>query len=179
MNLLRALIRFVIRYSSFVILLTLSACSTNSPPQAITPLPAINQDAARKTLRDTDITFSKLSEKKGVAEAFYRFLASEATVLLPGELPIEGRDAIRVHFAAAPEALLAWTPDGAEVARDGDLGYTWGDYEFRSKGSRGEPQITYGKYVTVWKRQTDNTWKAVLHSGNSSPPPNARREPRG
>jgi ketosteroid isomerase-like protein len=172
-------IQFVIRHSLFVILLALSACSTNSPPQTITPLPVLNQPAARNSLRDADIAFSKLSEKKGVAEAFYRFLASDATVLLPGELPIEGRDAIRVHFAATPETLLAWTPEGAEVARDADLGYTWGDYELRGKGPRGEPQITYGKYVTIWKRQPDKTWKVVLHSGNSSPPPSARREPPG
>src|SRR5438067_5957814 len=106
---------------ALLIMVGLCGCSTNYPTQTITPLPVGNQAAARNSLRDTDVAFSKLSQKKGVADAFYRYLASDATVLLPGELPIEGRDAIRVHFAATPEAVLAWTPEGAEVAHDGDL----------------------------------------------------------
>src|SRR2546427_6867884 len=54
-----------------LLVIGLAGCSTNCPPQAITPLPGVDQEAARKGLRDADLAFGKVSEKKGVAQAFY------------------------------------------------------------------------------------------------------------
>jgi ketosteroid isomerase-like protein len=126
-------------------------------------------------LLDTDIDFSRVSVEKGAAEAFFEFLAPDAISLPVGEFPIRGRDAIKIHLAAGPQGILAWTPVEAEVARSGDLGYTWGNYEFRSEGPDGKRQITYGKYISIWKKQTDGSWKVMLDGGNPSPPPTQRR----
>jgi len=153
---------------------------TNAPPQTNSPpqpkvLPQIDREAERRILLDTDIDFSRVSVEKGAAEAFFEFLAPDAISLPVGEFPIRGRDAIKIHLAAGPQGTLAWTPVEAEVARSGDLGYTWGNYEFRSEGTDGKRQITYGKYISIWKKQTDGAWKVVLDGGNPSPPPTQRR----
>src|SRR5436190_10436351 len=101
-----------------LVVLCVSACSTaTAPAPAITPLPAVNQEAARKSLRDTEASFAKQLEKKGPAEALYEFLGPDGTVLLPGEFPIKGRDAVRVHFSALPAALWNFKPLGTEVSR--------------------------------------------------------------
>ena len=52
-----------------------------------------------------------------------------------------------------------------------DVGYTRGSYVFRANGPDGKPQISYGKYVTIWRKQADGEWKFVLDIGNHSPPP--------
>jgi ketosteroid isomerase-like protein len=52
------------------------------------------------------------------------------------------------------------------VARSGDLGYTWGFYESRWRSEDGREQVTRGKYTSVWRRQADGAWKAVLDMGN-------------
>jgi ketosteroid isomerase-like protein len=67
---------------------------------------------------------------------------------------------------------LTWTPVHADMAASGDLGYTYGTYEFRSIGKAGKPSIEYGKYVSIWKKQKDGSWKVVMDMGNSSPRPN-------
>ncbi|PYX88395.1 MAG: nuclear transport factor 2 family protein, partial [Acidobacteria bacterium] len=57
----------------------------------------------------------------------------------------------------------------AEMAASGDLGYTYGTFEFRAKDKDGHPIVRYGKYATVWKKQKDGTWKVAMDMGNSAP----------
>ena len=53
----------------------------------------------------------------------------------------------------------------------GDLGYTYGNYEFRSKDKEGKATVERGKYVSIWKKQKNGNWKVVMDMGNSSPNP--------
>jgi ketosteroid isomerase-like protein len=66
---------------------------------------------------------------------------------------------------------LTWSPVGADISSAGDLGYTYGTYEFHSMDSNGTPHIEYGKYTSIWKLQKDGGWKVVLDMGNASPAP--------
>jgi ketosteroid isomerase-like protein len=59
----------------------------------------------------------------------------------------------------------------ADISASGDLGYTYGTFEFRSINKDGKPVIAHGKYTSIWKRQKDGSWKVVLDMGNSSPEP--------
>jgi ketosteroid isomerase-like protein len=64
---------------------------------------------------------------------------------------------------------LTWTPVGADISASGDLGYTYGTYEFRSRDKDGKPVVDHGKYTSIWKKQKDGSWKVVLDMGNGSP----------
>ena len=63
---------------------------------------------------------------------------------------------------------LTWSAVGADIASSGDLGYTWGNYEFVSKDKDGNQHVERGKYTTVWKKQTDGSWKVALDMGNKN-----------
>ena len=129
-----------------------------------------NHDTARRELLATDAAFSKESEAKGAAEAFYNYMAPGATALPAGQQPVRGREAIRDNLSGA-RGLLKWRPMEAEVAASGDLGYTWGTYEYHSEDSNKNPNTGHGKYVTIWKKQPDGSWKAILDCGNQNPSP--------
>src|SRR6266852_3793336 len=91
------------------------------------------------------------------------------TLSLPaGEQPLRGREAIRDSLIGM-NGVLKWRPVEAEVAAGEDLGYTWGTYQYRSRQTNSAP--TVGKYVTIWKKQPNGIWKAVLDCGNQNPPP--------
>jgi len=139
--------------------------------------PKINLEAERQALLDRDNAFSETSQAKGAAQAFYEFMATDATLLQTGEPPIKGIETIKVRLTAGPQGTLTWKPSEVEVSAAGDLGYTWGTYEFRSKNSERKP--TYGKYVNVWKKQGDGTWKVVLTASNASPDTGTRRSESG
>jgi hypothetical protein len=77
----------------------------------------------------------------------------------------EGRQAIGATFDAFPTgAVLEWWPIAAEIASSGDLGCTVGEAKINSLHH-------YSKYLTIWKRQPDKTWKFVADGGNQRPSP--------
>ena len=39
----------------------------------------------------------------------------------------------------------------------GDMGYTWGHYEGHSKDANGNPVMTSGRYITMWRKEPDGS----------------------
>ncbi len=133
---------------------------------------AAAQNPEERDLIRTDSLFAEFAQEHGIAASFLAFMADSATLLPGGGNPITGRTAIGAHLRAYPPgARLLWTPVKAEVAASADLGYTRGTYEYHDRDSAGNPVIQYGKYVTLWKKQADGSWKFILDIGNKSPSP--------
>jgi len=138
--------------------------------------PKINLEAERKNLLEADALFSRASEEHGAADAFFEHMTPDALLLLPGEVPIKGTDAIKVHLTVNRPGLFIWRARDAKVAESADLGYSWGTYELRSYNlDTRNPPIRYGKYLMVWRKQAYGLWKASVVSASPSPPPTERR----
>ena len=45
---------------------------------------------------------------------------------------------------------------------EGDTAYETGKFVYRYKGNRDNPVTDEGRYVTIWKRQGDGTWKLTM-----------------
>ena len=120
-----------------------------------------------QSLIDSERAFSKLSEEKGIKEAFLTYLADDSIVFRPK--PVSGRKAYEAVPDASP-VLLTWEPAYAEIAPDGDLGYTTGPYQAKNKSKPGDP-ARYGHYVSLWQKQPSGLWKVVLDAGISHPLP--------
>jgi ketosteroid isomerase-like protein len=127
----------------------------------VAPVPQISSETLRKILIGVDLAFSRACEERGAPEAFYVFMAPDGVCLLSGEPPIQGRDAIKVRFAAFPSESISWKPREAEIGADSNLGYTWGTYQSRTAAGD-KRNSANGKYVIVWKKQADGEWKAAV-----------------
>ena len=123
-----------------------------------------------KILLDTDFEFARTSVKKGPSAAFYLYLADNAMQLPEGSLPIYGRTAIYETMKGDYYDLI-WTPVKAEVAKSGELGWTWGKYVVTVRKTDGTT-TSYGKYLNIWRKQPDGKWKVIVDMGNESPSPN-------
>jgi ketosteroid isomerase-like protein len=66
--------------------------------------------------------------------------------------------------------LLSWYPTIAGMAREGDLGYTTGPWEFKNDVHDAKP-VGWGHFLTVWKKQADGSWKFAVDLGISNPQP--------
>ncbi len=128
-------------------------------------------NAAQKKLLDADWEFSRTSVKKGAAAAFYLYLTNNALQLPEGSLPIYGRKAIFDTMMQGNYAL-SWTPIKAEVAESGELGWTWGKYIVVVMKEDGTESTGFGKYLNIWKKDSDGNWKVAVDMGNQSPSPN-------
>lgn len=51
----------------------------------------------------------------------------------------------------------------------GDMGFTWGHFVEQSKDKSGKPATRSGRYMTIWKRQADGTWKVAMDASNEEP----------
>jgi len=117
----------------------------------------------RHALVEMEHAFAKAAATKGTRDAFLEFLADDAIVFQPG--PVNGRKFWSERTAA--KGLLSWRPAFADVSRAGDLGYTTGPWEYRPNGPDDQP-VAFGQYFTIWKKQSDGAWKAVLDRGVST-----------
>jgi ketosteroid isomerase-like protein len=140
------------------------------PQQNPASTPAL--DAVCASLLKTDSEFNDFAAKKGTVEAFLAYMADNAVMFPNGGDTISGRENIRKDLSEGPaDAVLSWKPLHADAASSSDLGYTFGTYEYKFTGKDGKPATHYGKYLTVWKKQADGTWKFVADIGNPSPSP--------
>jgi ketosteroid isomerase-like protein len=113
-------------------------------------------------LMEADKAFSKMSAEKGMKAAFLEYIDSNGVLLKPNEFPIIGADAVDYLIQQNDSAYtLQWEPKGGAVAKSGELGYTFGLYALKATDS-----TLYGTYVSIWKKQSDGSWKFVLDSGN-------------
>lgn len=128
-------------------------------------------------LMAADSTFSDLADRIGVGTAFAGTVAPEGAVFAGTELVV-GPKAVRDYYASRDAAMgLAWHPIYADIAGSSDLGFTIGQYISTGRGPSGAAVQTFGKYMTVWQRQPDGSWKFVVDGGNPNPPPRAELRP--
>ncbi len=128
----------------------------------------IDPKAEAEILLETDKAFSAISVETNAPDAFFEYMTEDALQLPAGAFPISGSSAVRDSMQTNFEYELSWVPQYAEVARCGDMGYTWGTYEFKIDGNE---NISHGKYLNIWKKQKDGSWKVVVDLGNSNPEP--------
>lgn len=141
-----------------ILLLSLCSCSYFEKKKY-----ALDDDEKMKMM-DADRAFSKLSEAKGMKDAFLEYIDSNGVLLRPNHLPLLGADAIDFLVQSNDTSYsLKWEPRGGAVAKSGDLGYTYGIYALKPTD---KDTLIYGNYVSIWKKQADGSWKFVLDSGN-------------
>ena len=91
--------------------------------------------------------------------------AEDATLLVADRPPIKGRDAIESFLRDYVSSGAKLTPvELFEVRSSGDMGCCAGKYEFVMPSESGPPTKERGKFVTVFMRQSDGSWKAVVDS---------------
>jgi ketosteroid isomerase-like protein len=128
--------------------------------------------ATADTLKQLEGEFMKAAAEKG-SQGYLSYYADDAVEVPNGAAIIQGKVNIAPGMAFLDDKnnQLIWTPVGGDISAAGDLGYTYGNYEFHSKDKDGKPIIDYGKYTSIWKQQKDGGWKVVLDMGNASPAP--------
>jgi ketosteroid isomerase-like protein len=136
------------------------------------PFASGSAKASAETLRQLEAEFMKATAEHGSA-GYLSYYADDAVEVPNGAAVIQGKANIAktMGFLDQKDNHLTWTPVGADISASGDLGYTYGTYEFRSKDKDGKPTVDHGKYTSIWKKQKDGRWKVVLDMGNSSASP--------
>ena len=133
--------------------------------------PAPLTDADRAAIRANDSLFSaacSAGDIDGVVSAY----AADASLLPPNAPTVKGAEGIRAFwggFMAAYDVKMEVAGD--EVAGAGDLAYVVGRYNFTATPKAKGPALEdRGKFVEIYKRQADGSWKYAVDIYNSDLP---------
>lgn len=126
---------------------------------------ATAQSAAAKVF-ETEKAFEKMAAEQGVNAAFIEFMAPMGVMFVPEVR--NGREFWK-SIPASP-ALLTWNPIWIDVASNGTLAYSIGNSIRRPKG-KDDPNAEYGHYISIWTRQSDGQYRALLDTGINHPKP--------
>jgi len=135
----------------------------------IRPFAAASEKVSADTLRQMEGEFMKAAAEHGSA-GYMSYYADDAVEVPNGAPIITGKVNIAktMGFLDDKNNHLTWTPVAADISASGDLGYTYGTYEFSAAGKDGKTVVEHGKYTSIWKKQKDGSWKVVLDMGNAS-----------
>lgn len=140
-----------------------------APAAAPNPLADPTMNSGKTFLFDLEAKFAKDVAAKGGA-GFAEWFAEDGVALGNGVAPLVGKVAIEKSATWLPKDYqLTWTPTDGMIGPSGDMGYTWGHFEGHSKDANGNPVTTTGRYMTIWRREKDGTWKVVLDAGANEP----------
>lgn len=145
----------------------LAGCSETPTP------PADTSAADQKAIKDGEIAWAGDWASKDLDKLVSHY-ADSASVLAPDTQIMTGKDAIRAGLAkmlADKNLSMSFTTTETEVSKGGDLAYTQGTYSMTMTNPRTKKAETErGKYVTVYRKQADGTWKAVEDISNADAP---------
>jgi uncharacterized protein (TIGR02246 family) len=130
---------------------------------------AVAQDQAQQAIEDRVRAFVTAFNAKDAA-AIASLYTEDATLFPPGAMPITGRSAIRKFWQEGIDSGLSnITLKPTEIASSGDLAYEVGVFVASIPGKDGKRMTLAGKYIVLWKRERDGTWRLHRDIWNESP----------
>lgn len=136
------------------------------PTEDAPPRTGLAAEADR--LLEADRALAAQALQSGAAAALHEFFDAEGLWLAGGGDPAVGPDEVRARITGDRGRVLSWEPRYAEVFAPGHWGWTWGEWQAHEPGAGGR-RVAQGRYLNVWKKQADGSWKvrADLKGGDA------------
>jgi uncharacterized protein (TIGR02246 family) len=159
--------RWYLTIAPLALVLLLAGCDQAPPPAPDT------RASDEKAIRDGEAQWLKDIQAKDVEKAISHY-ADDASWLLT-DMPIQtGKDAIRATYKAMladPNMAVDFSASKVEVSKGSDIAYSQGVYTMTMTDAKTKkPATEKGKYVTVYKKQADGSWKAIEDMLNGDAP---------
>ena len=147
--------------------LALTSCSQAPPPDT--------READARALRDGEVAaFTKDWSGKD-ADRIAAHYTADGNVMAPNLPIMTGKDAIGKalkEVLADPNWSLSLQAVQVEVSKGGDFGYVRGAYVNTSTDPATRKAISEkGRFLTIFRKEADGSWKAVQDINNAEAPP--------
>ena len=130
--------------------------------------------------RESDVNLLRKAQEAAIeafvsrnADHMVSAYSADASLMFTNSPILQGQDlktTIRA-LAADPNFSIQFTTDRVEVAKSGEIGYTRGTYTM-TMSDRDTKKVLRekGKYVTIYSRQADGSWKMMEDINNADAP---------
>lgn len=163
---LRKTVKRILINSSFLLLICLVFANCNSNK-------SLDLKTIEETLRKADASIENAVSKKNV-DSLISFYAEDACLLPTAEPIVKGKASIKKeweHIFKIPDFNNKSTLTKIEISKDGEMAYTMGYYLSTMMGEDGNPVQEPGKWVTIWKKQSNGEWLIIVDMYNTDIPP--------
>jgi len=153
-------------------LLTLAIACSTAPP----PAPPENLAADVQAVKDIETAWVREYAAKDLEKGAAHY-ADNASLMIANMPILSGKEAIHgalKELLADPNFSLNFQAVKAEASKSGDLVYTEGTYTMTisldPKKPKGKVISDKGKYLTIYQKQADGSYKAIEDINNSDLP---------
>ena len=150
-----------IRLTALLGLALTAACQPASP--------AGLTDADKAAIDSAGQVFARNAMAGDFAVLTKAHYAEDAIVLPPNMPAATGHAAIEAMFKTFPP-ITAFELRNEEVEGDGNLAYVRGRYTMTMSPPGAAAIADTGKYLEIWRKQSDGSWKSVRDMFNSDVP---------
>jgi len=134
--------------------------------------PALTQEKdlppAQAELVNTEREFAKLAVERGVRDSFIAYFADDGIGFAPHPHKVKETFSKRPAPATRPPITLNWAPVYGDIAQAGDLGWNAGPTVVEDTSPEKKP-TRHGMFFSVWKKQSDGSWRVALDLGANTP----------
>ena len=131
------------------------------------------RDSAIEEVAKAERNFAKMSVEQGTRAAFFANFVQDGISFGPQPAPM------RELFGPPPDPntprknVLDWYPTWTDASHSGDFAFSTGPSMSKEKASG--KAVRWGNFASVWRMQSDGTWKVVLDIGiqHAEPPRNS------
>ncbi len=145
---------------SLLALAAVTSCVTTGGPEDVAKL-AKRMDDYGRFLEEGDVES-------------WLALSAKDVIKMPAEAPVKGYDKMEEDIRAKLEKVefLSFKCYNHETVISGDYGWNRGDYKVQVKvrATGAMPPPTDGKYLTIFRREPDGSWKIIRDCYNSNIP---------
>ncbi len=159
------------RYSlpaAIALAVVLAGCDQAPPPAPDT------READAKAIRDFETGWMQAFATKDV-DKIGQFYTDDSSALLPNMPVLNGLAAIKGALKPMVEDknfAITFAATKIEVSKASDIAYSQGAYAMTLTDPKTKKAVTEkGKYITVYKKQADGTWKPAADMINGDGPP--------
>jgi uncharacterized protein (TIGR02246 family) len=156
----------------FLLFVLAAACAPPpAPPPPVPPAP--DPAEVRRAIEDANAKATAAMVKGDLSAVFDAAYANDAVLLMSNLPKAVGRDAIIAAWGTMTKqaAVKSATFRTEDVLIGGDLAVETGAYEMTLVPKKGPEVTDTGKYLTVWRKQPDGSWKVIRDAGNTNGPP--------
>ena len=124
----------------------------------------VDKKAEGEKVMETSREWSKMASAGDVEKTLAYW--ADSAILMSAEQPVlTGKTAIRQMVEESfkiPGFKISWEPVSVEVSDNGDMAYLIENSQISYPDSTGKVNTYNNKVVTIWRKQTDGSWKNVV-----------------
>ncbi len=162
-------LRYAIACGFGLILLSTGCSQAPSPMAASVDTRATDE----KMIRDGEVAWVADWRSKDVDKIVSHY-ADDANLLVAGMPIMSGKDAVKAGCKGLledPNLSLTFMAASVSISKTGDMAYTRGTYTMTmSDPKTKQPMTEKGKYLTIYRKSADGSWKAIEDMNNADGP---------